>query len=94
MYDIICELRNTHSNNSKDITPSSESARSDVLEYDEIEGIVDGHRPYVYPRLRNTFEAPEGSFEELDAARQEAFQYLLFTVEALQRAATPEARSV
>ena len=76
------------------IAPSSRSARDEVLQYDKVEEAVAGHRPFEYPRMRETFVAEPGSFEEAEAARQQAFQYMLFTVDALQKATTPEKREL
>ncbi|MGB3945448.1 MAG: tyrosine/phenylalanine carboxypeptidase domain-containing protein [Candidatus Saccharimonadales bacterium] len=74
------------------IAPTPGSVRSHTFEYEKIDAIVAQHRPHETARLRKTFEAEEGSFAELEAARQQAFQYLLFSVNALKHATTPENR--
>jgi hypothetical protein len=74
------------------IAPTPGSVRSHTFEYEKIDAIVAQHRPYETARMRKTFDADEGSFAELDAAREQAFQYLLFSVDALKHATSPENR--
>ena len=45
-------------------------------------------------RLRATFDAEPDSLEEAEAARQQAFQYMLFTVGSLKNAVTSKSREL
>ena len=76
------------------IEPAFESTRKEVLEYPLIQEAAASHRPLEYARLRKTFESDNDSLEELESARQQAFQYMLFTVDALRTAITAKDRVV
>lgn len=76
----------------KPIRPTSESARSNHLRYDNLASAVKTHVPHEYQRLDNFWEAEEGSIEELEAAKQAALQYLLMGSAALQDAVSLDSK--
>lgn len=76
------------------ITPSVESARAERLQYNNLDKAVDTHASYEYARMADFWNAEKGSLEELEAAKQQALQYMLMGSLALQRAVTPEAQQV
>ncbi|MCB9820230.1 DUF1704 domain-containing protein [Candidatus Nomurabacteria bacterium] len=78
----------------KSIAPSVESARRDILEYENLDQSVNKHKPYEYKRMDRFWDAEHGSLEEEEAARQLAMQYMLMGSLALQQSMTPESNSI
>ncbi|MEP6710435.1 MAG: hypothetical protein ABJA64_01825 [Candidatus Saccharibacteria bacterium] len=72
------------------ITPSTDSARSETLEYGQLESAVKKHAPFEYERMAKFWNAEEGSLEEHEAAQQLASQYMLMGSFALSRSSDPE----
>lgn len=72
------------------ITPSSDSARSEKLDYPKLEPAVEKHRPYERVRMDKFWQAEEGSLTEHEAAQQLAMQYMLMGSLALTRSLNPE----
>ncbi len=76
------------------IRPSVESVRAERLQYNNLDNAVDAHAAYEYARMADFWDAEEGSLEELEAAKQQAAQYMLMGSAALQRAVTPESQQM
>jgi len=76
------------------IAPSSESAKSDMLEYNNLTPAVERHRPYEYERMHQFWDAEPGSLEEQEKASQLAMQYMLMGSQALMNAGTEENRKL
>lgn len=72
------------------ITPSADSARSEKLEYSQLESAVNKHVPYEYKRMDKFWNAEDGSLAEYEAAQQLAMQYMLMGSLALTRTSDPE----
>lgn len=72
------------------ITPSTDSVRSERLEYPRLERAIEKHAPHEYARMDKFWDAEDGSLAESGAARQLAMQYMLMGSLALTRTSDPE----
>lgn len=76
------------------ITPSTDTAFSDRLEYANLQPLVDKNLPFERQRSSECWDAEPDSLEELTVAKALATQYMMLGALALQRADTDKSQAL